>query len=42
MQILRTRKRPGDGMQPLDGVATLIVILHAIAAGVIARRVCLQ
>jgi hypothetical protein len=34
-QILRTRSRPDEGMQTIYGVATLIAVLHIIAAGVI-------
>jgi hypothetical protein len=34
-QILKTRRRPDEGMQTIYGVATLIVVLHVIAAGVI-------
>ncbi len=42
MQILRTRKRPDDGMQTIYGVGTLIVLFHVIAAGVIAAMVCVH
>ncbi len=35
-QILRARERPDEGMQTIYGVATLIVLLHLIGAGVIA------
>ena len=34
-QILRTRSRPDEGMQTIYGVATLLAVLHIIAAGVI-------
>ncbi len=39
-QILRTRQRPDEGMQTIYGVATLIVVFHVIAAGIIAALVC--
>jgi hypothetical protein len=42
MQILRTRSRPDEGMQTIYGVATLIVLFHLIAAGVIAALVCIH
>ncbi len=35
-QIVRARERPDEGMQTIYGVATLIVLLHLIGAGVIA------
>jgi hypothetical protein len=35
-----TRKPPDDGMQPIYGVVTLIVLSHAIAAGVTAAVIC--
>jgi hypothetical protein len=35
-QIIRARQRPDEGMQTIYGVATLIVLLHLIGAGVIA------
>jgi hypothetical protein len=35
-QIIRARQRPDEGMQTIYGVITLIVLLHLIAAGVIA------
>ena len=35
-QIVRARQRPDEGMQTIYGVATLIVLLHLIGAGVIA------
>jgi hypothetical protein len=38
-QILHTRNRPDEGMQTIYGVATLIVLLHIIAAGVISALV---
>ncbi len=41
-QILRTKTRPDDGMQTIYGVATLIVILHVIAAGVVAAMLCVH
>jgi len=41
-QILRTRQRPDEGMQTIYGVATLVVIFHVIAAGVIAALVCVH
>jgi hypothetical protein len=41
-QILRTRRRPDDSMQTIYGVATLIVILHLIAAGIIAALYCVH
>jgi hypothetical protein len=41
-QILRSKTRPDDGMQTIYGVATLIVILHIIAAGVVAAILCVQ
>ncbi|WP_165220897.1 DUF4405 domain-containing protein [Aquisphaera insulae] len=34
-QILRTKERPDEGKQTIIGVATLIVLLHVIGAGVI-------
>ena len=42
MQILSTGKPPDDAMQTICGIATLIVLLHAIAACVIAAQVRLQ
>ena len=33
-QIVRSRERPDEGMQTIYGVATLIVLLHLIGAGV--------
>jgi hypothetical protein len=41
-QILRTKSRPDDGIQTIYGVATLIVILHVIAAGVLAAMLCVH
>jgi hypothetical protein len=35
-QILQVRQRPEEGMQTIYGVATLIVLLHLIGAGLIA------
>jgi hypothetical protein len=35
-QILRTRKRVDDSMQTIYGVGTLIILLHLMAAGLIA------
>lgn len=34
-QVLRTSERPDEGMQTIYGVATLIVLLHVIGAGLI-------
>jgi hypothetical protein len=34
-QVLHTRERPDEGMQTIYGVATLIILLHIIAVGVI-------
>ena len=34
-QILRNGSRPDEGMQTIYGVATLIVLLHVIGAGLI-------
>jgi hypothetical protein len=34
-QIVRSRNRPDEGMQTIYGVATLIILLHVLAAGVI-------
>jgi hypothetical protein len=42
MQILRSRKRPDDGAQTIYGVATLIVLFHLIASGVIVALVCVH
>jgi hypothetical protein len=42
VQILRSRQRPDDGMQTIYGVATLIILLHVIAAGVVAAMVCIH
>jgi hypothetical protein len=41
-QLVRSRQRPDQGMQTIYGVATLIVILHLIAAGVIAAMLCVN
>lgn len=41
-QIVRSRHRPDDGMQTIYGVATLIVLLHLIGAGVIAAMFCVH
>jgi hypothetical protein len=41
-QILRTRRRPDEGMQTIYGVATLIVLLHVVAAGVIAAMLSVR
>ncbi len=41
-QILRTKTRPDDGMQTIYGVATLIVLLHVIAAGVVVAMLCVH
>jgi hypothetical protein len=41
-QILRTKTRPDEGMQTIYGVATLIVLLHVIAAGVVAAMFCVH
>ena len=41
-QILRTKTRPDEGMQTIYGVATLIVLLHVIAAGVLAAMLSVQ
>jgi hypothetical protein len=41
-QILRTKSRPDDGMQTIYGVATLIVILHIMAAGVLLAMLCVH
>ena len=42
VQILRVRERPDDGMQTIYGVATLIVLLHVIGAGVVAAMLCVH
>ncbi len=34
-QILRNGERPDEGMQTIYGVATLVVLLHIVAAGII-------
>jgi hypothetical protein len=41
-QVIRLRQRPDEGMQTIYGVATLIVILHLIGAGVIAAMLCVH
>lgn len=41
-QIVKARQRPDDGMQTIYGVATLIVLLHLIGAGVIAAMFCVH
>ena len=41
-QIVQTRQRPDEGMQTIYGVATLIVLLHLIAAGVVLAMVCVH
>jgi hypothetical protein len=41
-QIVRARQRPDEGMQTIYGVATLIVLLHLIGAGVIAAMLCVH
>ena len=41
-QIVRSRERPDEGMQTIYGVATLIVLLHLIGAGVIAAMFCVH
>jgi Domain of unknown function (DUF4405) len=41
-QIVRTKTRPDEGMQTIYGVATLIVLLHVIAAGVLAAMLCVH
>jgi hypothetical protein len=41
-QIVRTRQRPDEAMQTIYGVATLIVLLHLIAAGVIVALLCVR
>jgi len=42
IQILRVRQRPDEGMQTIYGVASLIVLLHVIAAGVVAAMICVR
>ena len=34
-QILKDRERPDEGMQTIYGVATLIVLLHLVGAGIV-------
>lgn len=41
-QILRLKQRPDDGMQTIYGVATLIVLLSLIMAGMIAAILTVQ
>jgi hypothetical protein len=41
-QIVRARQRPDEGMQTIYGVATLIVLLHLIAAGVVVALLCVR
>lgn len=41
-QIVKARQRPDEGMQTIYGVATLIVLLHLIGAGVIAAMFCVH
>jgi hypothetical protein len=41
-QIVHARQRPDEGMQTIYGVITLIVLLHLIAAGVIAAMLCVR
>lgn len=41
-QVLHSRQRPDEGMQTIYGVATLIILLHVIGAGVIAALVTVQ
>lgn len=41
-QILKTRQRLDDSMQTIYGVGTLVVLLHLIAAGVIAALYCVH
>jgi hypothetical protein len=41
-QVVRTQKRPDEGMQTIYGVATLIVLLHVIGAGVILAMLCVH
>ena len=42
VQVLRVRQRPDDGMQTIYGVATLIILLHVIGAGVVAAMLCVH
>lgn len=42
VQIARAEKRPDDALQTVYGVALLIVLLNAIAAGVIAALLTVQ
>jgi hypothetical protein len=41
-QIVHARGRPDEGMQTIYGVITLIILLHLIAAGVIAAMLCVR
>jgi len=41
-QILQVRQRPDEGMQTIYGVATLIFLLHLIAAGVVVAMICVR
>ena len=41
-QIVHARQRPDEGMQTIYGVITLIVLLHLIAAGVIAAMLSVR
>ncbi len=41
-RIVRARQRPDDGMQTIYGVATLIVLLHLVGAGVIVAMFCVN
>jgi hypothetical protein len=41
-QIVHARQRPDEGMQTIYGVITLIILLHLIAAGVIAAMLCVR
>lgn len=41
-QIVRSRHRPDEGMRTIYGVATLIVLLHLIGAGLIAAMFCVH
>ncbi len=42
VQILRVKQRPDEGMQTIYGVATLIVLLHLIGAGIVAAMLCVH
>jgi hypothetical protein len=41
-QILQVRQRSDEGMQTIYGVATLIFLLHLIAAGVVVAMICVR